>query len=490
MNQRSDIGKTLHIVGLAVVILFVLSFIDFSKITGGTLKNYGLFGDIMAKTQSDAEIDDDNGSMVSDIDPELLKAMAEEESNEAEEQKPNDDKPRNVEPTAVPEEASIAQEETTNSPQTVELPEIKPNKSGETVLIEDYSGNGLQNFRNSLYSDGITRVAVVGDSYIEGDIFTQNLRERLQSEYGGSGVGYVNMYSEFPGFRRSIKQSGSGWTERSAAKSHKNRYISLSERYYVITSAGEGATSKYKGVSALEHLDEWNKSMFLFVAPTGVVIQAKTNGEYQTYEYEASPYVQSLEVDGATSQFDLKVSGDSLVALGVWLDSGSGVSVDCMSSRGYSGITLSSVNVNLCQQMSKMVDYDLIILEFGINAMSARQTNYSVYSSRMAKSIDRIKECYPNADIILMGIGDRGEKQGSEVHSMATAPHMISAQRDAARKAQVLFWDTREAMGGNDAIVTWSRMGYANKDYIHLTHKGGGVLAEKFFESLQLAIQQ
>ncbi len=490
MNQRSDIGKTLHIVGLAVVILFVLSFIDFSKITGGTLKNYGLFGDIMAKTQSDAEIDDDNGSMVSDIDPELLKAMAEEESNEAEEQKPNDDKPRNVEPTAAPEEASIAQEETTNSPQTVELPEIKPNKSGETVLIEDYSGNGLQNFRNSLYSDGITRVAVVGDSYIEGDIFTQNLRERLQSEYGGSGVGYVNMYSEFPGFRRSIKQSGSGWTERSAAKSHKNRYISLSERYYVITSAGEGATSKYKGVSALEHLDEWNKSMFLFVAPTGVVIQAKTNGEYQTYEYEASPYVQSLEVDGATSQFDLKVSGDSLVALGVWLDSGSGVSVDCMSSRGYSGITLSSVNVNLCQQMSKMVDYDLIILEFGINAMSARQTNYSVYSSRMAKSIDRIKECYPNADIILMGIGDRGEKQGSEVHSMATAPHMISAQRDAARKAQVLFWDTREAMGGNDAIVTWSRMGYANKDYIHLTHKGGGVLAEKFFESLQLAIQQ
>ena len=84
-----------------------------------------------------------------------------------------------------------------------------------------------------------------------------------------------------------------------------------------------------------------------------------------------------------------------------------------------------------------------------------------------------------------MGIGDRGEKRGGDVHSMASVQYMIEAQRTAARKARCLFWDTREAMGGNDAIVEWTRSGYANKDYIHMTHKGGARLAKEFFNSLQ-----
>ena len=40
-------------------------------------------------------------------------------------------------------------------------------------------------------------MAVVGDSYIEGDIFTQDPRELFQDAYGGEGVGCVNMHSDF-----------------------------------------------------------------------------------------------------------------------------------------------------------------------------------------------------------------------------------------------------------------------------------------------------
>ena len=83
------------------------------------------------------------------------------------------------------------------------------------------------------------------------------------------------------------------------------------------------------------------------------------------------------------------------------------------------------------------------------------------------------------------GIGDRGERRGSQVRSMAVAPAMISAQRDAARRAHCLFWDTREAMGGEDAVVQWSSTGLMNKDYIHLTHKGGARLAGELFNAIQ-----
>ena len=135
--------------------------------------------------------------------------------------------------------------------------------------------------------------------------------------------------------------------------------------------------------------------------------------------------------------------------------------------------------------MDRHSDYNLIILEFGINAMSPKQTNYSVYSNRMVDVINHVRQCYPRADILVMGVGDRGEKRGGTVRSMSTAQAMISAQRDAARRAQCLFWDTREAMGGEGAVVEWSGAGLINKDYIHMTHKGGARLARALFEALQ-----
>ena len=62
---------------------------------------------------------------------------------------------------------------------------------------------------------------------------------------------------------------------------------------------------------------------------------------------------------------------------------------------------------------------------------------------------------------------------------------MVDAQRQAARRAHCLFWDTRAAMGGDGAIVAWASDGRANKDYIHLTHKGGKELATYLFNALQ-----
>ena len=122
--------------------------------------------------------------------------------------------------------------------------------------------------------------------------------------------------------------------------------------------------------------------------------------------------------------------------------------------------------------------------------MSAKQKNYTVYANGMVKVINHLRECYPKADILLMGIGDRGEKSGTEVHSMPSAQNMIDAQRDVARKARCMFWDTREAMGGEDAIVRYVSSGWANKDYVHLTHKGGRTLAEQLFNAFTAKLDQ
>lgn len=472
MNNKT--GRPILIILIAVAIIAGVSLLPLAEWSGGKLKNFSLVSDVQKVVAEDAPAD--STEVTDDIDPELLEAMAAEVGDAV------------VNGTPAPHPLTAPDSVLAQSIDTI-ISEPKPSRSGDLVVIEDYSasGLGLVQLRNAINTGRLARIAVVGDSYIEGDIFTQDFRELMQSAYGGEGVGFVNMHSDFPGFRRSVKQGGKGWKTYLANKKDARRdYIDLAEQYAMPT--GE-ATSTYQGTKAFTHTGSWAVSRMLFIAPEGAEISVKAGqSDWQTHNIEASPDVKCIEVASATSDFQVKTSTRSLIGLGVWLDGLSGVSVDCMSSRGFSGITLTKVNPELCRQMSTDVDYNLIILEFGINALSASQSNYSLYCTRMVEVINHVRRCYPRADILLMGIGDRGMKRGGAVVSMPTAAAMVSAQRDAARRAHCLFWDTREAMGGDGAVVEWCRSGLVNKDYIHMTHKGGARLAKALFAAVQASL--
>lgn len=458
-SRRSAWWHVPLIVVGALAILVGISFLPLQRWSGGKIKDFNLFSDIL-----NIALPEESDMPGAYIDPCLAEAIAEDQDT------------RQVD-TVMAED---------NKP----LIAVQPVKSGEQVIVEDYTelGEGLKNLRSAINSGRLARIAVIGDSYIEGDIMTQDLREMLQKSYGGRGVGYINMHSEFPGFRRSVRQSGGdGWKEYAANSRHESKYMGLSQHYFKLNSA---TTATYKGSASLANVDNWNRSQFLFISPSDATVSIRTSGDWIDYPVTGSETVQSITVDGNTSNFDVKVSSPSVVALGVWLTDSTGVNVDCMSSRGFSGVTLTKVNPELTARMSETIGYDLIILEFGINAMSAKQKNFDAYGKQMVKVINHVRQCYPHADILLMGIGDRGSKRGSEVHSMSSAKYMVDAQREAARNARCLFWDTREAMGGEDAIVAWVRNGLANTDYVHLNHKGGKELAKSLFNALQYNLKK
>lgn len=480
-EKKNTPGKIALIILIALAIVAGVSCLPLRKWSGGKIKDFNLLSDILPLSEDTTYIQ----SGIANVDPQLLQLQQEGEQAAAIAQHDELFGPEQ-EPEGGWTPADTVRRYVDSD--SIVQP-IKSNRVGNLVAIEDYTtGNrGLRALKQAIAAGKLARIAVVGDSYIEGDIFTQNLREKLQDTYGGQGVGYMSLYSEFPGFRRSVKQGGGGWHTFDPNKKAKNIYLGLSEHYFTPTGT---ATATYQGATALMHTDAWDCSQFLFIAPENTVISTMTDtGEWTDHNVNGSERVQCLTVNGHTSRFEVKTSDTRLVGLGVWLDGTSGVSVDCMSSRGFSGVTLLRVNPALCRAMAKVINYDLIILEFGINAMTSSQTDYSLYSRKMVEVINHVRTCYPGADILLMGIGDRGEKRGSEVHSMRSAPHMVNAQREAARNAHCLFWDTREAMGGEDAIVTWTKNGKANKDYIHMTHQGGAELATLLFNALQLALK-
>lgn len=466
-EKKRNIGRPFAIVFVAVAIVFGLSFVPWSKLTNGAIKDFNLFASLSNDTTKHVASNEI-------IDPELLDAYAAQSDS---------DQTAKIDAAAQTVVTSDGQA-ATDLPSEPRVVTNEPVRVNGTVVFEDYTPDkqGLAHLKSALAS-GRARVAIIGDSYIEGDIYAKDIRSQLQAAYGGLGVGFMPAWSPVMSFRGTIKHTSSGWKQ---VKSSSSPYFPLMGEHFV---GSDGARLTYKGTKD-ERLASWNRSQVLFVAPADGTITITTDAGEETYDITASEDVQQITVPGATSSLELVNHVPGLIYLGAYLDDNAGVSVDCMSVRGDSGITHRFINTSLASKMRQYVDYDLIVVEYGINALTAEQQNYDHYGKLMQQVLARLKEAYPRADIIMMGIGDRGVKIDGAVHSIPTAPAMVSAQRRAAQQGGVLFWDTREAMGGEDAVVAWRGRNLINGDYIHLSLAGGKQLADLFVKSLNQKLSE
>lgn len=466
MNDSSS-RHLLYVLGLAMGLLIMLSAMPWSTLTGNVIKDFDLFEELFPTPYEVVAVEPDM------VDPELERFIAESTAAPA---VPQDTAPAALSTPAVSAGDTVA----------AAVYVADPVVSGGEFGIESYAPDGsmLPSFTAAL-SQSASRpvnIAFVGDSFIEGDIICQDLRDMLQQRYGGAGVGFVAMHSEFPGFRGSVRQSDSGWKLKDVrGLSRSDTLRTLSGDYSV---AAGSAHTHLKGSDFSERAGAWGVSSLMFISPAAGKVTLRTDAGDLDFDVEASPEVRALSVDGLTKVFDVRTSIPGFIALGAYADNAAGIRLDCMSVRGNSGVSLGRINADLCRAMARHRDYDLIVLEFGMNALSAQQKNYSPYTAAMKAGVERVRAAYPHADILIIGIGDRGIKSGTEVVSMPTCAAMTMAQRETARQTGAHFWDARAAMGGEGAAGKWRKRGLVNADYIHLNHKGGREMASLLFDAL------
>ena len=84
------------------------------------------------------------------------------------------------------------------------------------VAIEQFapadSGRLRAFYDTLLYARRPVRIAVLGDSFIEGDILTADLRENCNWPTAGAARAFAPMASPLTAFRRTIKTQSKGWT--------------------------------------------------------------------------------------------------------------------------------------------------------------------------------------------------------------------------------------------------------------------------------------
>lgn len=469
MNDSSS-RHIFTLITTAFLLLAGASAIPWGDLTDNRLKDFNIIGDLFPSSESSVA---QASSPI--VDPELEELMASAQTDAA-----------GQDPASLPE--GVAATDSAGSDSIVWVPpfETAPVVDGH-VMIESYTGTlPLARLRAALADAGnrVVRIGVLGDSFIEGDIFTQDLRNLLQEQYGGSGVGYVPMHSAMAGFRRTVRQSGDGWETFNILNMPRNDSVRFISGEYA--KAATSATATFKGSSDFAHTGAWQRSRFLVIArDTCTVTLTGDGGNTVATQLMPSAMPQWVDLYGATSKLTVATEGNGVTGLGVYLDGATGVAVDCMSSRGSSGLNLRGLNTANC----RTVPYDLIIVEYGINALSADQSDYGYYRNGMTSAIEKLKHIYPDAEIIVFGIADRGAKVDGVVRSLPTCNAMTHAQRLAAQRAGVHFYDLRAAQGGEGAIVEWRNRQLVNADYIHLNHRGGRELAKEFVQALRMSLE-
>lgn len=359
------------------------------------------------------------------------------------------------------------------------------------VCFEDYSKDttALNLFFDALCSLDSTkqpvRIAYFGDSFIEGDILTQPLRDTLQTIFGGMGVGFMPVTSAVNGFRQSVVHNfNEGWTTYSALEG-KPSAADLGFSCYTFVPSGAASVS-YAGVKSSPRLSRFNKiSLYYGNLSSASSVNINRNGKGgQSYPLQAGKGVKALNIKADSTRSAAFSFGSGGEVYGIALEDSVGISVDNLSLRGNSGMALLNINDAMLAGFDSLRDYKLIILQYGLNVAGEGVTKFTAYENNMIKVINRIKKNCPGASILLISVSDRSTKKNGEYVTMQSIPLLVEAQRRIASKTGVAFWDLYTAMGGSGSMVTYANNNWANKDYTHLKFSGGRQLARILTETL------
>lgn len=360
------------------------------------------------------------------------------------------------------------------------------------VRIEDFSvgHTGLHHFfskLNQIHTLGRpVRIAFLGDSFIEGDIVVADFRAKMQSHFGGNGVGFVPVSSKVEQYRPTVNQRSKGWKTRSILSDKKYKYALTG---LLFEPEGDEAFITFKTVNAYPRLEEVSSLKFLYARNKHSEIRLICNEKTDTINaiLPATDSIAQYEIEGVFTDGNIRIrKADGLQALGLALEDNKGVVVDNFSLRGNSGMILEELDEASCVSLRKIRPYDLIVLQYGLNVATETLLEYGWYRERMVKVIQHIQACFPEADVLLLGVSDRSYFRDGAYKTMPSVVSLLRSQKNAAEQAKIPFWSIFSAMGGENSMARYVKYRWASKDHTHLSFRGGKEIATSLFDALLL----
>ena len=357
------------------------------------------------------------------------------------------------------------------------------------------------------WTDGKFQLVQIGDSHIQPDIMTAQVRKQMQDKWGNGGRGLI------PAFYLAKTNEPTDYILKSSTR--VKDYSRILSRNWTTDIGLTGVAVRFDTA----YTELYIKAKVPSDQFTRVTLLHAPKGGYETASYDGD-VLFAKELSSWAQQFQLKRSTDT-VTLGVPCPSdfyGAILTNDkrgvMVHSIGNNGATYSSYcKVADFGEQLKVLKPQLVIISLGTNEAFGNITGTENYITQL---IADIRKHNPNAKFLLttpmecqkrvsrqvaqkvkVGGGKRKKARYKTVYktvSSYAANEKVNQVRqlilDYGRKHKIATWDLYQVAGGHGASSKWVAAGLMNpSDHLHQLESGyelqGMLLADALLEALK-----
>lgn len=325
---------------------------------------------------------------------------------------------------------------------------------------------------------GTLNILHIGDSHIQGDYFTgqvrKNLFQYLQVDMQSRGMAFPYYIAGTNGPDELFSKS-TGCLERYAVRKQPKRYFPF--QGYSISACDTlniylDDTSGYR----------FNEA-FVFHSPAGVKqlkLNNSCNGKTQTIS--DSLQVTSFCFENIQQNLHLEIIPNAFKPslYGFYLVNNQN-RILC-NSLGINGATYGTfLQMQDQKELLKFMKPDCIVISYGTNDALSRNLDTAQLRKQIGQSITLIREALPGIPVILTTPGDYLLNKKYVNPRTAVVGKLI---REMAVEHNCASWDFYHIMGGPGSVRAWYSSQLMFKDMIHLSKKGYRLQGDLFFSAL------
>jgi lysophospholipase L1-like esterase len=362
------------------------------------------------------------------------------------------------------------------------------------------ASGGLQ--ASSPEENATVRALQFGDSHTAADLFSGELRARLQAHFGDGGLGFQYPGHPFAGYRL----AGSSRSQTSGWFTEGNKFTQLGDGDLGL--GGIGISTQRPGESISLSTTCTNMQVQYLRQPGGGRLRFSDNGVFvsniDTSGAETGGEAAGASAAGSTGagtmsyacipglhSFELTTLDRAPVRLLGLVTEQPGITYECLGINGAVAPLMLRWNQQIFADYLRQRDPNLIVLAYGTNEAASGPSHNEDYVYQFNRLIQTLHRVVPNAAVLVLGPYDRATRVGRGRHSSWQTYYgtdrIIADQKEACRLYGCAFYDERARMGGPGAMLRWASSGLAQPDHTHLTGAGYRVLADALYADLMSA---
>ena len=403
--------------------------------------------------------------------------------------------------TTTPRDSNLTVKELTD----IILPAVPDTLFNVDSLLsrsEYYPPDPLQEFLDTLrYSGRQVRIMYYGDSQIEGDRITSFLRLVLREGRNGTGPGLFLPQMPVMYTKSVYIRSSSNW----------KRYNYLSYKTGEISHNDLGPFMAFCRYIPEGQMTTLPVKAWIRIVPSKLADSAALSFDLLRIFYrnpldainiqvkaDDFPLIaDTLETNPGINEFTCQLYNSKNVLIefsgrvspdiyGISIESKTGIIVDNIPQRGSAGLEFTMVDQENLKEVYGILSPDLLVLHYGLNIVKNVRENYSYYERGLYRQLSLLKSISPGTKFLVVGVTDMAAGEGDSLRSYPNIPAINNAQKNAAKQAGAIFWDSYNAMGGASSIIRWANMRpqLAQKDYVHFTNQGADTISRMMIADL------